>query len=129
MKRIPSVGMWTRYLFVVALVLPTVARTQIGAGTSDAKACAKAAKIVAKGHPAKKELAAFRTLSICGTTAVDALISGLSTYTYETDPFVIGDFMRHVDTWRDARIFDAVTKLATNEVASPAATPALLWAK
>ena len=128
MTCVSSVGALTRALVLLILtapVGPSIARAEIGGGTADAKACEKAVKIVAKGHPAKKELAAFLTLTSCGTMAADALVTGLSRYTQETDPLVLEEFMHEIDNWRDRRIFNAVISLATNNAA---AAPARVFA-
>lgn len=125
MRHVPFSRARTRYLFLAALVVPTVASAQPGGDKSAEKDCDKAAKIVAKGHPEKKEAWAFLTLSTCGATAADAFVTGLSHYTYESDPLVLEEFMHQVDNWRDGRIFEAVMSLATN---SAAAAPARVFA-
>ncbi|MHB2032088.1 MAG: hypothetical protein ACYCVE_01785 [Gemmatimonadaceae bacterium] len=87
----------------------------------DAKACEKAAKIVARGHPAKKESSALLTLNACGAVGSSALASGLLSYANDTDPAVLDAFMGQVDNWRDSTLMAAATQLATNPAASVAA--------
>ncbi len=104
-----------------AVLIALAATTGRAQKFDEAKSCDKAARIVEKGHPEKKLAGAFLTLNVCGAAGASALATGLLTYTQETDPVALQDFMQFVDAWRDSTIFAAATQLATNSAASPAA--------
>jgi hypothetical protein len=89
------------------------------------KECEKAAKIIARGHPEKKERDAFALLSACGSVGANALATGLGQYRSETDTVALELFMRPVDGWRDATIMDAAARLASDPAA---AVPARVFA-
>lgn len=109
-----------RYAIVLTLGTPYLLAAQ-NTATKDDKACEKAARIVAKGHPAKKEEDAFLALTGCGTTAANAFATGIGQYIHETDIAALDAFMSQVDNWIDARIMTTATVLATNSAASPQA--------
>ena len=79
---------------------------------SSDKDCDKAARIVAKGHPQKKEEDAFATLVGCGATGGNAIASGIAQYTTETDLVALDAFMHQADNWRDSTVMAAMTALA-----------------
>lgn len=111
-----------RYAIILSLGTPCLLAAQKDKDKGkDDKACEKAAKIVAKGHPEKKEESAFLTLSGCGSTAANAFATGIGQYTHETDVVALDAFMNQVNNWIDAGIMTTATALATNTVASPQA--------
>jgi hypothetical protein len=66
-----------RYGLVLAIVAPSVLAGQ----SKETKECDKAAKIVAKGHPQKKEEDALATLAGCGAAGANAFAAGIAHYT------------------------------------------------
>lgn len=87
-------------------------------GQADEAHCANAARIIEKGHPAKKEQDAFLTLMACGTVGSNALARGIGTYASDGDTLALDDFMRQADNWRDSTIMEAAIALATNSGAT-----------
>ncbi|MBC8086735.1 MAG: hypothetical protein H7Z40_05680 [Phycisphaerae bacterium] len=106
---------------VLALTMPSMALAQNNGNKSDQKACDNAAKIIAKGHPEKKEADAYLTLIACGAVGANAYASGIANIIHDTNTAELNDFMRQVDNWRDSTIMVAVTNLALNAAASPQA--------
>lgn len=83
-------------------------------GQATQKECEKAAKVRAKGHPDKKEEAAFQILTRCGTVGARAFASGLATYSTSTDLSEIEPFAYAMHAWTDSSIVNAAIDLATN---------------
>lgn len=106
---------------VLAIVAPSVLAAQGKDTKSHDKECDKAARIVAKGHPEKKEQDALATLAGCGVAGASAFAAGIAQYTTETDVPTLAAFMDRVDNWRDSTVMEAVVALATNTAASPQA--------
>jgi hypothetical protein len=82
------------------------------------KECDKAAKIVAKGHPEKKQPSALQTLAACGPIGAQALATGMNEYRTETDTGSLAVFMRAADRWRDANIMNTAIQLASDPSAT-----------
>jgi hypothetical protein len=57
----------------------------------------------------------------CGVIGASALVAGLAHYTTETNIDALTTFMSEVNNWRDAAIFKAALRLATNRGATPQA--------
>ncbi len=85
------------------------------------KSCEKAAKIIAQGHPEKKEEWALGVLTNCGKTGADAFVAGIAQQAIVNDTLALETFYSHVDVWRDATIMNALLDLARNTTATPAA--------
>lgn len=84
-----------------------------------AQGCDEAAKIIARGHPTKTQDWAYNAVAGCGAAGGRAVATGLQRYANETDVAALEDFMAQVDNWRDATVFQAALRLATNSAASP----------
>lgn len=106
-------------LFAVAIPRGATAqdRDENEVGKDD-KSCEKAAKIVSKGHPEKKETWALGRLSICGKLGADALVTGMAQLVSDTDTLALESFFSTVDTWRDGAIMTAALNVASNPNAS-----------
>ena len=85
------------------------------------KSCEKAAKIVTKGHPEKKEEWALGVLTNCGRAGADAFMAGIAQEAAVSDTIALETFFSHVDVWRDATIMNASLDLARTTTATPAA--------
>lgn len=112
----------THSLHLLALLAATVLvapRPAYAQGTS--RECQRAARIVEKGHPARRVADASALLAICGAVGANAVAAGMATYTQETDTVALDTFMRSADLWRDAAVMDAATQLATDASATPQA--------
>lgn len=103
---------------VTCLVLGGAASMGAQAPTAD---CEKAAKIIEQGHPPKEDYWAFAAVRRCGQRGAQAIAGGLATYASETNLTALRDFMRQVDDWRDASVFEAAMALAVNGAATPQA--------
>lgn len=106
-------------LFLISI--PRSARAQDldeNEGGKDDKSCEKAAKIVSKGHPEKKEAWALGRLSFCGKLGADALVSAIPQQMGVTDTLVLDSFFTTVDNWRDGAVMTAGLDLARNPSAS-----------
>jgi hypothetical protein len=78
-------------------------------------------KIIEKGHPPEADYWAFGAARRCGPAGARAVAGGLASYASETDLKALNDFMGQVDSWRDASVLEAATRLAMNGAASPQA--------
>lgn len=86
-----------RCAVALVLLVPCVLVAQQKLSKDEDEECEKAAKIVAKGHPEKKELDALGTLSRCGVIGAAAMVNGLAQYTTETDIATLETFMSALD--------------------------------
>lgn len=107
----------TMSCFLLAVATPCFSNAQ-GDRSSDNKACERAARIVSKGHPAKKEMGALDQLVLCGKLGADALVAGMPQYSTDTDTLVLESFFSTVDNWRDGAVMNAALGLAGNPGAS-----------
>ena len=102
---------------LLAGAIPQTAFAQGNNGPDD-KSCDKAAKIVSKGHPEKKNAWALAVLFSCGKAGANALVTGMPQYVSETDTLALDAFFTTVDNWRDGAIMSAALDIAGNPGAS-----------
>ena len=104
---------------IATLVLvPLRSPAQNNKPKADAKDCSKAAKILEKGHPEKKEAWALDYLGVCGKLGADALVAAIPRQMNVTDTLALESFFSTVDNWRDGAIMAAALDLALNPGAS-----------
>ena len=103
----------------ILFIVSSAARAQSNADNQFQQECDKAGKRVERGHPEKKLDEAFLTLQACGSAATSrALASALQSYAGEGDPLRLQEFMRNVDSWRDASVLQAARDVASSTAAT-----------
>jgi hypothetical protein len=100
------------------ILIPRPSTAQGNSEKDDDKSCDKAAKIVRKGHPEKKEMWALDQLVACGSAGARSLVAGMPQYATDTDTLVLDSFFSVADNWRDGAIMNAALSLAGNPNAS-----------
>jgi hypothetical protein len=106
---------------LLALGMPRLLCAQEKEKDDSDKSCEKAAKIIRKGHPEKKEEWALGVLTNCGKAGADAFVDGIAQQATVSDTLALETFYSHVDVWRDATIMNASLDLARNVTATPTA--------
>jgi hypothetical protein len=99
-----------------------IASSSVAAQSREPDRCAKAAKVISKGHPAERDNWAFLELSVCGVVGANAFAAGIAHYRTETNIDALDRFFWFgPDNWRDATILTVVTRLANDRTATPQA--------
>jgi hypothetical protein len=111
----------TTFAAIIALCIVGSGRPSAAQTETVERDCDKAAKIIEKGHPEKKEEWAYNYITRCGAEGARAVSAGMLTLRQQRDTSVLDAFMWQADNWRDATVMEAATQVATDVGASPEA--------
>lgn len=110
--------MITAAFIVLSLGVVGAARTDAQAGHT-AHDCSKAARIVARGHPVKKEDWAWSMLLVCGAQDSEAAHDAWLQQRSVSDTVQLEATYARLWSFRDAGLFDAAASIAADAAATP----------